>query len=374
MKSKLIIVMVTFVIAYPYMLTRGSAVGAGTPIYAQSAGSFSAEELDNLLAPIALYPDPLLAQILPASTFVDQIQQAAAWVKTNHDPARINSQQWDTSVKALAGFPDVLNKMNEHLDWTTALGQAYVAQSSDVSTAIQRLRTQAKNSGALTTTPQQTVAVDQGNVTIMPAQSNQIYVPQYDAGSVWGSTGAAVAGGLLTFGAGIALGGWWNNGWNRGWDWGRGGIYNVNRSAVALNRGVMNRSINAGNLNRFNNVHRNTDFGRHARVAPTGRTGTPGRLGKPGAGVGGRTGTPGRLGTPGAGVGGRTGTPGRVNAPGAGVGGNRLNTSGMRGPTPGARPGARQGAAVNRPTGQRGGGGRAAAGGGRKGGGGGRRR
>src|SRR6516164_9546885 len=142
--------------------------------------------------------------------------------------------------------------MNEHLDWTTALGQAYVAQSSDVSTAIQRLRTQAKNSGALTTTPQQTVAVDQGNVTIMPAQSNQIYVPQYDAGSVWGSTGAAVAGGLLTFGAGIALGGWWNNGWNRGWDWGRGGIYNLNRGALNLNRGVLNRGINGANLRGFN--------------------------------------------------------------------------------------------------------------------------
>jgi hypothetical protein len=353
MKSKLVVAMATLVIAYPCILTRGTAIAARTYTSAQGASSFSAQELDNLLAPIALYPDPLLAQILPASTFVDQIQQAAAWIKTNNNPAQINNQPWDTSVKALAGFPDVLNKMSEHLDWTTALGQAYVAQSNDVSAAIQRLRTQAKNSGALTTTPQQTVALDQGNVTIMPAQSNEIYVPQYDADSVWGS--GAVAAGLLTFGAGVALGGWWNNGWNRGWNWGHGGIYNVNRGAVALNRGVMNRSINAANLNRFNNVHRNTDFGRHARVAPGGGN------------IPGRTGTPGRLNAPAAGA--RTGTPGRPNAPGAAAGGNRLNTSGMRGTTPSARPNA----PAARPSGQRGGGGKAAAGGGHRGGGGRRR-
>ena len=335
MKSKLIVLTAILLIAYPYVLTRGNAAidqGAASPP-SSAQGVFSADELDNLLAPIALYPDPLLAQVLPAATFVDQITQAASWLRAGNNPAQVTSQRWDSSVIAVAQFPDVLYKMSDNLDWTTALGQAYVAQSNDVSAAIQRLRTAAKNSGALTTTPQQTVAVDQGNVTIMPAQSNQIYVPQYDADSVWGSSGAAVAGGLLTFGAGIALGGWWHNGWNRGWDWGRRGIYNVNRGAVALNRGVMNRNINAGNLNRFNNVHRNTDFGRHARVAPGGGTG-------------------------------RTGMPGRVNAPGAGVGGNRLNTSGMRPSSPIARPNA----SVNRPNVQRGGG--AAAGGGRKGGGG----
>jgi hypothetical protein len=360
------IAMGILVIAYPYILTRASALAdagaAGSQNSTQSTGSFSADELDNLLAPIALYPDLLLAQILPAATFVDEITQAAAWSRANNNPAQINNQPWDSSVKAVAGFPDVLSKMSDHVDWTTAVGQAYVAQPNDVSASIQRLRQQARNSGALTTTPQQTVAVDQGNVTIMPTQPNQVYVPQYDADSVWGSTGAAVAGGLLSFGAGIALGGWWNNGWNRGWDWGRGGIYNVNHNLVNVNRGVMNRSINAANLNRFNNVHRNTDWGRHARVAPGGGN-------RPG-----RAGTPGRLGTPGAGIGGNrpnlSGTPGRPGAPGAGIGGNRPNTSaGMRTPTAGGR----QGQSMNRPSAQRGGGGRAAAGGARKGGGGGRK-
>jgi hypothetical protein len=308
MKTKLIIAMATLVIAYPLTLTRGSAVaGEGdccpqssnccpqtsccahpccgqqtyaptaqttTPVTTQTTGSFTADQLDNLLAPIALYPDPLLAQILPASTFVDQIQQAAAWVKTNNNPAQINNQPWDSSVKALAGFPDVLNRMNEHLDWTTALGQAMVTQPNDVLASLQRLRQHARNSGALATTPQQTVAVDQGHVTIMPAQSDQVYVPQYDADSVYGEgTGAAVAGGLLRFGSGIGLGGWWNNGWNRGWDWGRGGIYNLNRGAIGLNRGVLNRNINRADLGRWNSVHRNTDWARHGRVAPYARTG-----------------------------------------------------------------------------------------------------
>jgi hypothetical protein len=318
MKSKLIVAMAMLVIVYPYTLTRGSTVaGDGdccgqtstccqqtsccpqttccgqtyTQPTAQSTGPFSADELDNLLAPIALYPDPLLAQILPASTFVDQIPEAAAWSKANNDRAQISNQPWDSSVKALAGFPDILSRMNDHLDWTTALGQAIVAQPNDVMASIQRLRQQARNSGALATTPQQTVAVDQGNVTIMPAQSDQVYVPQYDADSVYGSTGAAVAGSLLSFGTGVALGGWWNNGWNRGWDWGRGGLYNLNRSAIGLNRGVLNRGINGGNLNRWNSVHRNTDFGRHARVAPAARSaGSINRYGG-GRGAGGRAAT-----------------------------------------------------------------------------------
>jgi hypothetical protein len=227
-----------------------------------------------------LYPDPLLAQILPASTFVDQIPQAAAWVKTNSDRSQIAAQPWDNSIKALAGFPEILIRMNDHLDWTAALGQAIVSQPNDVMAALQRLRQHAKSSGALATTPQQTVAVDQGNVTIMPAQSGQMYVPQYDAESVYGEgTGAAVAGSLLSFGTGVALGGWWNNGWNRGYDWGRGGIYNLNRGAIGLNRGVLNRSINGANLRGFNNVHRNADWARHGRVAPGARAGSINRAG-----------------------------------------------------------------------------------------------
>src|SRR5262249_3375241 len=262
MKNKLIITMTILVIAYPYILTRGGAETGGRPAGShnskQTTGLFSANELDNLLAPIALYPDPLLAQVLPAATFVDQITQAAAWLRANNDPAQANNQPWDTSVKALAGFPDVLFMMNSQLDWTTALGQAYVAQPGDVSASIQRLRQQARDSGALTSTPQQTVADQQGYVTIMPTQPSVVYVPQYDPAYVYGpSTGALVASSLLSFGAGVALGSWWNNSWNRGWNWGGGGIYNINHNNININRNIMNRSVNAANLNRFNNVHRN---------------------------------------------------------------------------------------------------------------------
>ena len=359
MNSKLIFATAILLVAYPYILTRGSAAAdanaAGLPNSAQGTAIFSAEELDNLLAPIALYPDPLLAQIFPAATFADQITEAATWVRAGNNPAQVTNQPWDTSVKALAGFPDVLYKMSDNMDWTTALGQAIVAQSNDVSASIQRLRQQARNSGALTTTPQQTVAVDQGNVTIMPAQPTQVYVPQYDPGAVYGgSTAAAVAGGLLSFGTGIALGGWWNNGWNRGWNWGGGGIYNLNRNNLALNRNVLNRNINGANLNRINSVHPNTDWGRHARTAPgnlPGRTGTPGRFGAPGAGIGNRSNL--------------TGTPRSATGMGANRSNIPRNSPGMRSSTPGARPAPQ----ANRPSGQRGGG-KAAGGGARRGGGG----
>src|SRR5262249_19300132 len=160
------------------------------------------------------------------------------------------------------------------------------------------------------------VADQQGYVTILPTQSSVVYVPQYDPGYVWGpSTGALVATGLLSFGAGIALGGWWNNSWNRGWNWGHGGVYDINHNNININRNVMNRNVNAANLNKFNNVHRNTDFGRHARTTP----------GRPGAGtLPGRTGTPGRPGTPGTGIGNRPNVPGTPGRPGTpGMGGNR---------------------------------------------------
>ena len=97
---------------------------------------FSADQLDNLLAPIALYPDPLLAQVLPASTFVDQIDKASRWLRANNDPNSIDEAPWDVSVKAVAHYPAVLYMMADKIDWTTSLGQAYVNQSTDVMSSI----------------------------------------------------------------------------------------------------------------------------------------------------------------------------------------------------------------------------------------------
>src|ERR1017187_7621613 len=133
---------------------------AGQPS-AQGAGVlFTPDQLDNLLAPVALYPDPLLAQVLIASTFVDQIDVASRLVRANKDPKLIDTQPWDVSVKSVAHYPTVLNMMSDKLDWTTAVGQAYVSQSTDVTASIQRLRNMAHNQGNLVTTPQQEVTMN----------------------------------------------------------------------------------------------------------------------------------------------------------------------------------------------------------------------
>src|SRR5215831_3670932 len=324
MKSKLIIAITVLAVSYPSNLTRGMAGtdprAAGSHNSTQATVLFSAADLDSLLSPIALYPDPLLAQVLPAATFVDQIIQAARWVGANHNLAGINNQPWDSSVKAIAGFPDVLSMMNSQLDWTTAVGQAYVAQFNDVSASIQRLRQQARASGALVTTPQQIVGDQQGFITILPAQPSLIFVPQYNPVSVWGpSTGTVVASSLLSFGAGVALGSWWNPGWNRGWGWGRGGIFNVNRTTINFNRNIMNRRWNAGNLSRFPIRH-----GRPGPGRPGGAVHLPGRPGTPGAN---RPNIPNRPGTPGANRPNRPNIPGTPNRPGT-PGANRPTTPG----------------------------------------------
>jgi hypothetical protein len=103
---------------------------------------YSAPQLDNLLAPVALYPDALLAQVLVAATFPDQINEAARWVRGN-GPNGLDNQWWDLSVRAVAHYPTVLNMMSNRIDWTTSLGQAYVMQSTDVMVAVQRLRSMA---------------------------------------------------------------------------------------------------------------------------------------------------------------------------------------------------------------------------------------
>jgi len=385
MKSKLIIAITILGIGYPSTLTRGMAAAepraVGSPKSAQTA-LFSAADLDSLLSPIALYPDPLLAQVLPAATFVDQIIQAARWVGANHNLAGINNQPWDSSVKAIAGFPDVLSMMNSQLDWTTAVGQAYVAQFNDVSASIQRLRQQARASGALVSTPQQIVAVQQGFITILPAQPTMIFVPQYNPTYVWGpSTGAVVASSLLSFGTGVALGSWWNPGWNRGWGWGGGGIFNINNTAININRNIMNRRFNRGNLGWFR--HGRPGPGRPGPGRPGGAVNLPGRPNRPGAPGANRPnipGTPNRPGTPGANRPNIPGTPNRPGRPGAnrptnpetpnrpGTPGanrpstpetpNRPGTPGMGGNRP-STSGGRPGSSVSRPSGGHGGGGRA---------------
>jgi hypothetical protein len=249
-------------------------------------GGLSAEQMDNLLAPIALYPDPLLAQVFPASTFVDQIDQAARWLRSNNNnPAKIDSQNWDVSVKSVGHYPQVVYMMSDKLDWTTALGQAYVNQSTDVLTSVQRLRARAKSAGYLVSTPQQVVIVEKEVIKVVPAQPQVIYVPTYNPQVVYvqpsgPSTGTVVAAAAISFGVGLAIGAWLNNDCNwyshtvyyHGWH-GSGwvttsshyvhvnSVYVSNRySSVHVNTAVVNRNVNYNNVNHYNNVNRNVNY------------------------------------------------------------------------------------------------------------------
>lgn len=167
---------------------------------------FSPEQLDNLLAPIALYPDPLLAQVLLAATFPDQIDQADREVHANSDQYNVDSAPWDVSVKAVARYPAVLHMIADKLDWTTSLGQAYVNQSADVMAAVQRLRSQARAAGNLVTTPQMEVVESNGYISLWPAQPRYIYVPVYDPAAVYFPRRGFFAGAAIGFGSSFAIG------------------------------------------------------------------------------------------------------------------------------------------------------------------------
>src|SRR5208283_2097974 len=219
--------------------TSTPAADSGNPV---DAASQSASEMQSLVAPIALYPDSLVAQILTASTFPDQVAVADYWVQQNKSLTgsalmqAVDKQSWDASVKALTEFPSVLDNMAKNLTWTSSLGEAYHNQQSDVMTAIQTLRAKAKSAGNLKTTPQVTVVQQSPQViVIQPANPQIVYVPEYNPTVVYGTpyvvpgyvapvytTGDVVAAGLIGFGAGIAVGammsggccGWGYSSWN----------------------------------------------------------------------------------------------------------------------------------------------------------------
>src|SRR5262249_31048880 len=146
----------------------------------EAAPAYNSDELDQMLAPIALYPDPLLAQILPAASFGDQVTKAQQLLGGHVDEGLIENQKWDISVKAIAHFPSILNMMREHPEWMAALGQAFIIQPSDVSESIQRLRGEAHAQGILESTSQQHVIVQANIIRIEPAQPQYIYIPEYD--------------------------------------------------------------------------------------------------------------------------------------------------------------------------------------------------
>jgi hypothetical protein len=228
------------------------------------------DELDSLVAPIALYPDPILSQVLVAATYPVEIVEAARWLEENHhlsgkalaDAAA--EQPWDASVQALVLLPEVLNRLNQEVRWTTDLGNAFLEQEEDVMDAIQRMREKASARGALRSTSQQTVSTKTENnqpfIVIEPASPNVVYVPVYNPVAVWGPpvvpfpaisyppyTGIAAAS-ALSFGAGMAVGAFWGGGWG-GWGWNPGwGGRNiiVNNNFIRSNR-FRRANVGAGN-------------------------------------------------------------------------------------------------------------------------------
>ena len=214
---------------------------------AQAAQILTPQQLDNLVAPIALFPDPLLGQVLAASTYPLELVEAQQWLQQNRNLSKTQlmdaarQQNWDASVQALVAFPDVLAILNRDIQWTTDLGNAYLSQQNDVMAAIQSMRLRAEQNGRLASTSQQTVTTQTQNgqsaIVIEPANPQVIYVPAYNPEYIWGPPvwgyypplWYPAIGFGFGFGPGIFIssffpgwGGWGWGGWPVGWGWGLG--------------------------------------------------------------------------------------------------------------------------------------------------------
>ena len=237
-------------------------------------------ELDSLVAPIALYPDPLLAQTLAASTYPLEIIQLQQWMDRNKNlqgkalADAVAKQAWDPSVQSLVEFPDVVQRMAGNIQWTTDLGNAFLAQQSDVMDAVQRLRGKAQGTGNLKTNAQsvvktETVSSGKQVIEIQQANPDVVYVPSYDPTVVYGPAPVEypyypytypgyVPGTALAWGAGIALGaaawGAWGGHWgNCDWNGGNVNINNNNNFNRNYNKNV-NRNVNRGQAGQGNGL------------------------------------------------------------------------------------------------------------------------
>jgi len=229
------------------------------PTVSQGATLYSAAQLDQMLAPIALYPDDVLGQVLMAATYPLEVVQADRWLQ---DPANaalhgaalaqaLQPLPWDASVKSLVAFAQILTVMDSNLDWTEELGEAFLAQQADVMDRIQQLRGRAQAARTLTSTPQQTVSNDDQAIEIAPANPESVYVPVYDPDVVYGDwpypdylpfyfdvPGYAM-GGFIGFAIVAPL---W--GWNH-WDWGHHQINIVGGGTVPAT-GVVHLPLHPG--------------------------------------------------------------------------------------------------------------------------------
>ncbi|HTB68429.1 MAG TPA: DUF3300 domain-containing protein [Steroidobacteraceae bacterium] len=235
---------VLFAIAPAALLAQDAPPPAQTGPPGAAAAAYTQEspaQLQQLVAPIALYPDRLVAQILAASTFPEEIVEADRWVQANpdlKDQARgqaVDQQPWDPSVKALTAFPTVLGNMDKNLSWTSSLGDAYYNQQQELMDAVQVMRQRAQQAGNLKSTPQQAVSDQNSTISIEPVTTDVVYVPAYNPWMVYGDLvpiwpqwyeypGVFYGGPYLSFGVGFGIGFVGDYGWgwpNWGFDWGR---------------------------------------------------------------------------------------------------------------------------------------------------------
>lgn len=251
-----------------------------------SAKKFSQEELDQMLAPIALYPDALLAQVLMASTYPLEVVMADRWVKQNKAltgeklKEAADKQPWDPSVKALVIFPDLLSTMTEKLDWTEKIGAAFLAQQSDVMDTVQSLRRKAYEAGNLTSTKEQHVNIEKEVIRIEPADPRVVYVPVYDPWWVYGpwwwpyyppyafypypyAAGVAIAPGFIGFSFGFFIGSFW----------GHWGYCDWNHHHVYVNSGYYGHGHHGHSVNNtIGSFGGATQYGRSSGSAPANNT------------------------------------------------------------------------------------------------------
>ena len=238
-----------------------------SPQTSDQASKIPLDQLDSLVAPIALYPDPLLAQTLAASTYPLELIQLQQWLLKNSglkDKAladAVAKQPWDPSIQAMAGLPDVVKRLADDIQWTTDLGNAFLAQQGDVMDAVQRMRKKAQDNGNLKSSEQQKVETrvieNKSVIVVEQADPQVVYVPSYDPVVVWGApvypyppiyyppAGYYAAGLALSFGVGVMMGAFWSGGWGWGCGWSNNNI-NIN------NNNNFNRNSNIGGGNRNN--------------------------------------------------------------------------------------------------------------------------
>src|ERR1700733_6304613 len=240
---------------------QASAPPSQAPPYTQQ----TPDQLQQLVAPIALYPDSLVAQVLAASTFPAEVVEADRWVQANPDlkgdalGQAVDQQSWDPSVKALTAFPTVLGNMDKNISWTSSLGDAYYNQEQGVMDAIQVMRQKAQQAGNLKDTPQQTVQTQDSNIVIQPTQPDVVYVPAYDPWLVYGYPVAAWPGwypypgiwwgGPSLYWGGIGFGIGFYGGF--GWGWGHWGVGWGGRTVIFNNNRYYSRSNTFYNRNNY---------------------------------------------------------------------------------------------------------------------------